>query len=324
MILKKRFILALKLGISAFLIFLLLSQIDSTIVLKSITGLAPVMAILAFVIILLQVVPAVLRWNAVLEVFGARLPFVQGCRIFLVGIFFNQSLPSTIGGDAVRVFICHRGGMTFRAAVNGVLLERFVTVTALVFLVLILQPLFSYRTDAVISEWFRPAVFGLSLFLFVGIVSFLSLRNLIKKWRSHRIISAISTLIEDAHKFLNTPMSFAKSFAWAIIGHLTVAFAVYVLAMGLNINVGLIECQVLVPLASLASMIPVSIAGWGMREGAMVVLFALVGVEPEKALALSVIFGLTVAVSGIPGGILWLKSDNRSGINGLQNWRKAE
>jgi uncharacterized membrane protein YbhN (UPF0104 family) len=56
----------------------------------------------------------------------------------------------------------------------------------------------------------------------------------------------------------------------------------------------------------LLSMIPISLAGWGIREGAMVVVFSLAGLKAEASLSISVLFGACLFVSGLPGGFIWL------------------
>jgi hypothetical protein len=61
----------------------------------------------------------------------------------------------------------------------------------------------------------------------------------------------------------------------------------------------------------LVTSLPISVAGWGVREGAMVVAFGYVNVPAESAFAMSVLFGLTMLMSGIPGSILWWWSADR-------------
>ncbi len=66
--------------------------------------------------------------------------------------------------------------------------------------------------------------------------------------------------------------------------------------------------MVMFPLVVLLTMLPISIAGWSVREAAMVAAFAYVGVDAPGALALSVAFGLVQVAIGLPGGLLWFKS----------------
>ena len=57
---------------------------------------------------------------------------------------------------------------------------------------------------------------------------------------------------------------------------------------------------------------PISIAGWGVREGAMVIMLGLVGISSESALALSLLYGIILTIVGLAGGILWLIEKNNS------------
>ncbi len=312
MTIKKHWPLLIKLTISVLLIVLLMSQVDTLALVQNIAELAPEMALISFVIILLQVIPAVQRWIAVLHAIGGNLSFWHGCRLFFIGVFFNQTLPSAIGGDAVRIFFVYRAGMSLRNAVNSVLLERIVTVAALIFLVLAFYPLFADELSSTTRSWFQPILLFLAAFLFISVVGFPALTFLIGKKRQWRIIRAFLNLAEDMRKLLLSPRLLLQSFAWALVGNATVSLAVYVLALGLNIDVTLVACQVLVPLANLMTMIPVSIAGWGIREGTMILLFGLVGIASEEILLLSILFGLTAVASGLPGAVMWMiESDMR-------------
>ena len=71
-------------------------------------------------------------------------------------------------------------------------------------------------------------------------------------------------------------------------------------------NLSFLDCLVLIPPVVLVSTIPISIAGWGVREAAMITLLALVGVAEADAFVLSVLFGLLTFGLGLPGGIVWI------------------
>ena len=66
------------------------------------------------------------------------------------------------------------------------------------------------------------------------------------------------------------------------------------------------------PIVLIVQVAPVSIAGWGTREGAMVLVLGLIGVDFDKALGASVLLGLSFLLSGIPGGVIWLLGARRS------------
>jgi hypothetical protein len=98
---------------------------------------------------------------------------------------------------------------------------------------------------------------------------------------------------------------------WGILTHINMALIVLILALGLGLDVTLLDCLTLVPPVMLIMTIPISIGGWGVRETAMVSLFGLIGVPGEGAFALSVVFGLTGIAVAIPGGIIWLMSRDK-------------
>ena len=81
---------------------------------------------------------------------------------------------------------------------------------------------------------------------------------------------------------------------------------VYILACSMLIELEFMHSLLLMPLIVLLTILPISIAGWGVREGAMIMLLGLVGMPSEQALALSILVGIVALISGLPGGLIWL------------------
>jgi hypothetical protein len=79
----------------------------------------------------------------------------------------------------------------------------------------------------------------------------------------------------------------------------------------MHIEMRLFDCVLLLPLVTLTTVLPFSIGGWGVREGAMIVALGFVGVSATTAFSLSVVYGLVILASGIPGAFVWLGSDKR-------------
>ena len=145
---KKRLALALKFAVSGVLIWYLLRyKVDLEAAKARLLEVEIDMVLLAAAILLVQAVICVMRWGAVLEAIRAPLGFVKALKFFLIGAFFNQALPSSVGGDAVRVYKAYHGGLSLSGAVNGVMLERAATVVVIVPLVAALMPVFLTRVD---------------------------------------------------------------------------------------------------------------------------------------------------------------------------------
>lgn len=309
--LKKRLPLALKFLVSGLLIWFLLANVDLDAAKERVLAIAPGMVALATAIFLVQLVIGAMRWRAVLDAIGAPLPFARAVRFFFIGAFFSQTLPSSVGGDAVRIYKTWRAGLTLGAAVNGVMLERIAAVVALVALVAATQPFFLPRVGEDTAGWIISAV-ALSVAATVaGMVVLLVLDRLPVSLRGWRLVRGLARLGVDARKVFLVPRAAGKALGWGVAGHVNLTLGIYVLALGLKLDVTWVDCIVLFPPALLLTTLPISIAGWGVREGAMVAVFALVGVPTDGALVLSILFGLLDALISLPGGIVWVLSGDR-------------
>ena len=150
---KKTFALTIKFAISIGLIWYLLHNIDLGAAWKRMLGANSVDLAIAAFVIAVQIIISVFRWRAVMVAIEAVLPFWQALRIYLIGLFFNQVLPSSVGGDAVRIYKSFRAGLTVKESVHGVMLERAVTVLGLLILVPIAAPFFQGHMDQTDTNW---------------------------------------------------------------------------------------------------------------------------------------------------------------------------
>ena len=140
---RKRIAFAAKLAVSGALFGFLLSRVEIGDLTARIAGATPGLFALAALVLAAQAIVCTLRWSAVLNAIEAPLKFLKVLQIFLIGTFFNQTLPSSAGGDPVRMYKAHPAGLSVAGAVNGVMLERAATVVGLVILVAATQPVFA-------------------------------------------------------------------------------------------------------------------------------------------------------------------------------------
>jgi len=249
------------------------------------------------------------RWHAILGAMGARIRYRAAWTMVLLGFFFSQLLPTSIGGDVARVWKLRQAGVPLARALNSVLLDR---VTALIAAVLITLAgaslLFSLFPGAAV----RYLVFG-AIAAIAGALGALLLaarvaavRQLLDRVPIARLATILKGVVDDAASVLLDSRTLSTTLALSLFIHVAVSSAVWLIATDIGAQVDFLACAVLVPLVVLVSMLPVSIAGWGVREGAMVVALGSVGVDRATALTTSVAFGLALAATGIPGGLIWL------------------
>lgn len=252
-----------------------------------------------------QTVVTTVRWQLVMAALDVAIGFTKAWLILLIGMFFNQSLPSTIGGDVVRIWRVHCEGHGLGKSANVVLVDRVMALAGLMVLVAPALPvLYAIGNGSggaiVLSMAVAVALVSMGMALFFVIPG---LPALVGRWRPLR---AVAELMMDARSLIADPGRALVITAIAVVVHGLSATAVYVLARGFHVEATWLDCLLLVPAVVLVMVLPISIAGWGLREGAMVSAFALVGVPVEDSLVLSVGFGLATMAVGLPGAFIWL------------------
>lgn len=298
-----------KLAISAVLIWLVTRNFDGDALWRSAVSadlryLFAAAALLA-VLMLIQA----WRWTFVIRAIESSMPLGSAFKHVLIGNFFNQTLPSSIGGDAVRIWRVYKEGHTLSAAFNSVVLDRLSALAALCLMAAVGQPAIFDLIGDNPARWAVPVILVGAGFAYICLMSFDRLPEAVFQWDATRGIARLS---QDARRVFLRLQSLIPIVVISVFIHASVAYTVYLIALATGIGVTLLHCLILVPLVILVSMIPISIAGWGVREGAMVTAFGFVGVAAEDAFVLSVLFGFTVMIVGIPGGILWFLSGRKA------------
>jgi uncharacterized membrane protein YbhN (UPF0104 family) len=250
-----------------------------------------------------------LRWQALARGLGHEVSVVRTTELFLVGTFFNQFLPTGMGGDLLRALALARDGMGKARAASTVLIDRALGLLPLLALGLAALPAVRDHTSPAVT-W-TLLVLGLA-----GTLGLLLLFR-VNRWLPWaERLPLLGRLLENGglRRFLGSfaeydARSLARSTAWG--------FAFAILLIGANASLGqaigirqmsLYDWAIFVPLVAMSALLP-SIGGWGVRE----VLYAgLLASLPEPvpaadATALSILFGgmnlLLAAVGGVLTGM---------------------
>ena len=243
------------------------------------------------------------RWRVVMLAIQAVLDVRTTFRLLYIGVFFNQTLPSSVGGDAFRMYLGRKEGLPLTAAINGVMLERVATLTGLIFLVVVTQPLLLSRLGDHPATFVFPVLAVLAV---AGIALLMLLDRLSEPFQRHKFIRGVAKLATDTKKLFLSPGRALLAVGLGVTGNVLLAVATFFLAQSIGVAVTVLDCLVLMPPVILITTIPISIAGWGVRESAMVAIFGFISVVQEDAIALSLLFGLVNAVVSLPGGLLWM------------------
>lgn len=251
-----------------------------------------------FILILIGTFIAVCRWYIIMnELDFPKTPFLFYFKSYFRGIFFNQLLPSSIGGDAVKVLDAAKQlHCKKREAFVGVLVDRGLGIAS----IFLLNIIFNNTAHGFLPE---PVYFILNIISFSGISGFIVFMFLFKidylnKFSWYKVISVPS-------KALYTVMTGFKRTVLQLILSLSIhifTFAgVYMIARAFGVNLPVYAFMVIMPPVILLTIIPISLAGWGVREGGMVSLLSYSNIAQETALSISIIFGFSYIIQGLLG-----------------------
>jgi len=250
---------------------------------------------------------AALRWRSILDGIGIALSFHRVLRIVFIGLIFNQALPSSIGGDAMRVWQIHRVVASMGLAFRSIVLDRLAGLAGLVLLVMaavFLLPRLAEKSTAPVAAM-GDAMMGAALAAMAGFVLLLVFDRLPLAFLGARAQKALARIAVEGRQLLLTSWRAPYVLGLSCLIHVFSALSVFCLAQGMGIPLGVVACLVLVPPVILLMVLPISLAGWGVREGAMIAALGLVGVPAGEALVLSIAFGLSVLLASLPGGAVW-------------------
>lgn len=294
--------LLVKIVLSAGLIWYALGNVDVGAAMAHLRGIPPAAVAGALVLLFLGFIVAALRLRILLGLLGAGCTPVAAVEIVLIGAFFGQVLVSFVGGDAMRVWRMVQAKTPLGLAAKGVLFDRVAGFSGLIAIILFSLP---QLMEVISNPRLRAGLIAALLAAIAGILALFFTRLMPPVLRRWKVFHWIAELSRVAFALLRSRSGLLLLVALSVGIHLLNVLAIYLISRGLGMEVGIMTMVLLFPPVLLLSLLPISVAGWGVRESAMVVALNLVGVPAYQSIALSICFGLCVLASSLPGGVLW-------------------
>jgi len=290
-------------AITAALLALLFRQLGPLPVIERLQTLSLGPLALVALMLAVQLVLFASRWKALVDYFGlANVSTADLCWFLGASHLYGEVLPSTVGGDVVRTAMLARL-VGLRLATLSVMLDRITGLAMLLLMMLVLLPLLAWRIENI------SAVVGLAAVAIGGIAALSALLLLSDKSVPSWLPKAASLLPEFTARVREALFSRALRLQVVGSGLLVQIFSVvlfFVLGRSVGVPLAFLDCLLLVPPALLLSALPVSLSGWGVREGALAGMFALVGMAPAHIVVVSILYGLTGPAIGVVYAVLSL------------------
>ncbi len=265
---------------------------------------------LAIAVTFLQIFVGALRWRVISAECGAPLATNQAMRFNLIGSFFNQTLPSSIGGDAVRLWLVARGGAGWRAATYSIFVDRAIGLVALAIIIVASLP-WSYNLIG--DPHGRSALLFVDFAALAGGMGFLVLGKLpwpwLKRWWGTHHLHACSVI---ANRVIFSRKRGPEIVVLSVLIHVLAVVIAWCVVQSIAAPVMFGQIFQLIPPVMLITMLPISIAGWGVREATMGLAFGYAGLITNEGVNVSLLFGAVYFIVGAFGGLVWIFSAEKA------------
>ena len=300
--------LALRVAVSGLLLAYLIKLSAFTEIARAFSRIDPLYLLAFFLLYLLSASVMALRWKVLLKTWDVEQRFTTLFRIIMTGLFLNNFLPGSLGGDAYRLFAGGRDTGKVEAVAATIFYERVLSYASLVTLGLVAL---SIRFDLT-SDWLFWLLLGGVFLALIGII-LVSTLPAFGRWAENfvgRFSFAERFRLKDwVHSFrfkVNHPAMLAWVFLLSFLIQFTDVYAFRVIAAAIQLPVKLTDLLLFVPLLYLAILLPLSFNGIGIRESIFVMFASSWGITSADAVAFSLtVFALNLAGSLIGGIIYW-------------------
>jgi uncharacterized membrane protein YbhN (UPF0104 family) len=299
-----------KILISAALLYFSLRKVNLTELASRITLESVGWIGIAIAVTFLQIFLGVLRWRVISAECGAPLATKQAMRFNVIGTFFNQTLPSSIGGDAVRLWLVARGGAGWRAATYSIFVDRAIGLIALAIIIVASLP-WSYSLIG--DPHGRSALLIVDFAALAGGIGFLILGRLhwpwLKRWWGTHHLYACSAI---ANRVIFSRECGPGVAVLSVLVHVLAVVIAWCVVQSIAAPVQFGQIFQLIPPVMLITMLPISIAGWGVREATMGLAFGYAGLMSNEGVNISLLFGAVSFIVGAFGGLVWIFSAEKA------------
>jgi uncharacterized protein (TIRG00374 family) len=308
---------AVRLSVSLVLLGALLWRTDRAALARTLAGLDPLLFASAAGCFLAAQGLSTIRWQRLLRAEGIPLPFASLFALYLEGMFLSLLLPTLIGGDLVRAHRVYVQADRNEAAIASILVERLSGLVAL--LAIAWGSLAVYRDPvSALPVLGFSAALALGWFAMFSRITTSVARRLFGHPVLARVHREVTAFYHAVARYRHRRGVLVQVFGLSLIIQAIVILANFLVARALGLSAPFVLFLALIPLATITAMMPISVGGLGVRDGAMVYLFTRAGLPVAGALGLSLGWFFVTAVSSLPGALVLAFRSSRKVHPGAQ------
>jgi glycosyltransferase 2 family protein len=304
-----------KAALTVAMIAVIVTQINVKAVVERFTALPLSVIVVCLALALAQIVLLTYRWSLVSRLTGVTQPFGELLRGMMACQFFSQGLPASIGGDALRIWWLARLGVQIQRATKNVLTDRIAGLISLLVLNLFAIPLLVWmigQSRIAAGVVLILVIGGIGLVAFAGrrgrrltVWALMRLRRstIVRRRRTALLRWFVS--LQGSVSRLFRPWDGYLALLWGIVIHLFPILLCMILARQAGYQLAFLQLCAVLPSVMLISYLPISIGGWGVREGGMLIGLGVLGVPADDAVFVGVALGAFGFASALAGALIW-------------------
>lgn len=308
--------ISFKLVVTGLTIWWLLSMANYAVLFQAFRRIPPDIIIAALLINIFAVLIGSARWWVLLCHATGPIPYGKILPSYYLGIFFNNILPTSMGGDVVRTLHLGLRGIKTQALLASAVADRgiglfvsLVTGSICIFL----SPDIGIEGRDELLMMATVIIFAAATWLFFSPLSVAYVERLENKYKPTRLRRYILQTIRSCHEYRSARGSLIVALALTAVMQSAVILVYYMLGAGIGIKLSVITYFAVIPIVFLAASIPISIGGIGVREGVLVALLIKAGADMQHAIALSLLYLSVLLLSSLPGGAVALRNNTYTG-----------
>jgi len=275
-------------------------------------------AVGALFILSLNIYVSSYKWKILLSAQGILLSLRKLSNCYWISTFFGNYLPTNFGGDVVRLMMLDELGRSAQVAAS-IVLERitgFIILISWTVFSLIMRPNYFKAGHLLPVIWI---VVGLGIFAILILFWFgdklTALRGILFKNKStgvFKIFIKIQKMMDAIAHYRGKRKEILLSFIFSILFYIIILIFNYLVLISVGSDLSLREVFFVTPVIPLVSMLPLSLNGIGISEGAYVIFYSQAGLQPSEAFAAAVVRRFIHLAVSLVGGFLWMGKPSKT------------
>jgi len=296
---------------SMFLLFMMLKDVQFNQIAASIKSANIKLLVIAFTLHAVGLTISAVRWKMLLKSLKVKSNIFYLIKSYLVAIFFNHFIPSTIGGDSIRAYDSYKLGKDKSKGLVVIITDRFLGLLSLLVFVIV-STFLSVEVSSKIPNlalwitFFSLTAFFVLLFILKPPVNFLRKITNSKNKIISKIAAGLLKIANAFSHFGDNKKILIKALALSLLLQANVVFYYYLISVALGFNIHFFNFSLIIPLTIFTLMIPITVNGIGLRENVLFFFFSFFGIVKTQAIAFAWIEFSMLLLLGIIGGLVYL------------------